>query len=456
MTTFGGAVDELARDVRPAAPPARRAPRPRGAPSGRAADDEALDAGRRSVALPAARVVAAEDGALDHRLHLAVRGERQRLVERPGDRAAAAVRAHRPGRGRPQPSGVERRRSRPAATRCARSSRADLHHRHRIRVRRRARQPAVEARVELPHEQRRRRRAARTSASTSAGSAAVTSTFIASLLSDVAGDVGRRRVATCALGSSALPPAAASRSGTAAARRARPPARAPPRGRARSRRSRSAARTGPWFLANASPDLRQQLEALAGRRRGRRARRAGGRGPADGRGDRPHGGPAAAARVLDADPGLRQRRGPPRPHRRLSRAADPRRLLRRRVAGARARRPGRDRRLLARGRVVRGRRRRAALPRRDRRRGRGERAGLPRPRDRRRADVPAGPRAPRRRRARPPRRERRRARRRHVLARRRARAPRDLRPHARGRWATCRSPARAGRWRRSRGSSGRA
>ena len=56
---------------------------------------------------------------------------------------------------------------------------------------------------------------------------------------------------------------AGSRSGTAAARPARPPAQARPRSHGRSRRSPSAAREGPWYLANASPDLRQQLEALA-------------------------------------------------------------------------------------------------------------------------------------------------------------------------------------------------
>jgi pyrroloquinoline quinone biosynthesis protein B len=64
-------------------------------------------------------------------------------------------------------------------------------------------------------------------------------------------------------GCSAPPPAAASRSGTAAARHARPPAPEPPHFPGRSRRSRSAGPDGPWFLANASPDLRQQLEGLA-------------------------------------------------------------------------------------------------------------------------------------------------------------------------------------------------
>ena len=100
--------------------------------------------------------------------------------------------------------------------------------------------------------------------------------------------------------------------------------------------------SGPWFLVNASPDLRQQLEALPAER-GTASAPPRGRGPADGRGDRPHGRPAAAARVRDADPRVRERGGPPRPDRRLSRAADPRPLLRRRVADAGARRRRRPR-----------------------------------------------------------------------------------------------------------------
>ena len=125
--------------------------------------------------------------------------------------------------------------------------------------------------------------------------------------------------------SSAPPPAAASRSGTAAAR----PARRRAAGvEARPRTQSSIAvrgAEGPWLLANASPDLRQQLEGLAGERvDGVRAAPVAG-GAAHRRRDRPHGGPAAAARVLDAASRVRERAGAPGPDRRLSRAADPRR-----------------------------------------------------------------------------------------------------------------------------------
>ena len=82
-------------------------------------------------------------------------------------------------------------------------------------------------------------------------------------------------------------------------------------------------------------------------------------------------------------------------------------------------------------------------------------ARLPRPLDGRRAHVRAGARAPGRRCARPARRQRRRARRRHVLARRRARTARHLRSHREPDGPRARSPAREGRWRRSHGSSAR-
>ena len=69
--------------------------------------------------------------------------------------------------------------------------------------------------------------------------------------------------APCAFGFSARPPAGGSRSGTAIARRARR------RGSACAARPRTQSslairgREGPWFLVNASPDARQQLEQLS-------------------------------------------------------------------------------------------------------------------------------------------------------------------------------------------------
>jgi hypothetical protein len=146
-------VDELAGDVRPlrAQRGARRDLAKLGVPVARAADDEALDAACGSVALPATRAVAAEERALDDRPHLPVQGERQRLVQRPGDRAAAVMRTHRPGCRRPQVLRilrVERDHGDPLRTQLA----ADVHHGDRVGVSRRPHQPALEAPVELSHE----------------------------------------------------------------------------------------------------------------------------------------------------------------------------------------------------------------------------------------------------------------------------------------------------------------
>ena len=326
------------------------------------------------AALPAARVVAAEDRALDDRLHLAVHRPSaacRRAPTRPcRRRGARAPPGPPPSAGPPGSSPSSRDQGDAARAQLA----ADLHHRHRIGVGRRAHQPPLEAARRAPRTPRPPAASARTSASTSAGSAAVSSTFIAPSGIGVC-MTGRSSpvsiIARCAFGSSAPPPAAASRSGTATARPARPPAREPPRGRGRSRRSRSAARTarGSW------PTPRRTCASSS---RGSPPERANGVRAA----------PVAGVLLTDAEidhtAGLLLLResstairvygsdaGPPRADRRLSRAADPRRLLRRRVADARARRRARARRLLARGRVVRGGRRRAALPRRDRRRGRG-------------------------------------------------------------------------------------
>ena len=142
--------------------------------------------------------------------------------------------------------------------------------------------------------------------------------------------------ATCAFGFSARPPAEGFRSGTATARRARPRARACARGRGRSRRSRSAASDGPWFLVNASPDARQQLETLAP-------------GHVDGVRAPPVAGVLLTDAEIDHTAGLlllRESAAPVRVFgaagveraltRRLSGADDARALLRRRVADARA------------------------------------------------------------------------------------------------------------------------
>lgn len=67
--------------------------------------------------------------------------------------------------------------------------------------------------------------------------------------------------AACTFGFSDRPPAEASPSGIAVARRARPPGRAFARPRTQSALA-VRGEAGPWFLVNASPDLRQQLDAL--------------------------------------------------------------------------------------------------------------------------------------------------------------------------------------------------
>ena len=306
-------VDELARDVRPARDQlgARRdlARARRSAPQ----TTKRSTAGRGSVALPATRAVGAEDRALDDRPHLAVQGERQRLVERPGDRAAAAMRAHRPGRRGPQVLRlglVERDDGDPLRAQLA----ADVHDRHRIRVRRRAHQPPLEARVELPHEQ------------TARGEGEDVGLHLGGLGGGQL-DVHRARAAIDVCGSRATPDfyhrarqVERARSNSRLCRRRRLPAVELPLPDVRGRPHRSR-RTSPDAVVARDPRggrpvvPRQRLAgpppaARGARRRGRerRPRRARGRGPADGRGDRPRGGPPAAARVLDGDPGVRERR----------------------------------------------------------------------------------------------------------------------------------------------------
>ena len=204
---------------------------------------------------------------------------------------------------------------------------------------------------------------------------------------------------------------------------------------------------GPWFLVNASPDLRQQLETLDARARRRRPRVADRRRAADRRGDRPHGGAAAAARVGDAGARLRRRGRRARADGRVSRAA---RCWSATAApnGRRSNRGARSRSTARASRSSRSRRRRRAALSRGRR-ARGERVRLPRPRDRRRRHLRPRARQTGRRRARP------------------ASPPATScswtgrsgattssrgwasRTAARATWATCRSRAPAGRSRRS-------
>src|SRR4051812_375731 len=247
-------VDELARDVGPA----RDDLGPGRGPEElvvHAADDEALDGGLGRLALPEPRVVAAEHGALDDRLKLALLGHRQRVVERPHERPRPAAGAHGAGRRGPQVLRVEpigRDEEDPPRAQLA----ADMDDRDRIRVRRRAREPPLEQRIELADEQ-----AARDEGEgigldlgrSSGGDLDVHPPLLS---------IGQTAVAVRVrvLGSAAgggfpqwncrCPTCEAARAGV----------------EARPRTQSSIAirgAEGPWLLANASPDLRQQLEGLA-------------------------------------------------------------------------------------------------------------------------------------------------------------------------------------------------
>ena len=306
-----------------------------------AADDEALQCARTGVAPPSPGVVAPEDRTFHDRLHLAVLGHRQRVVDHPRDRADAAVRAHHPSGGRAQVLRVE-----PVGRDECDAPRPHLvphvHDGDAIRLGRRARQPPFEERVEPAD------------AEAACGEREDVRLDLGGLrgreldvhLTGQAIGVSRSaRVIACfyhhavrvrVLGSAAgggfpqwncrCPTCEAARTGTAA--RPRTPSSIAVRGAA-----------GPWFLVNASPDLHRQLEGLA-------ADRADGVRVApvaavllDGRGDRPHGGPVAPARVRGAHPRVRQRRGSPRADRRLPGPANARRVLRRAMADDRARAP---------------------------------------------------------------------------------------------------------------------
>src|SRR4051794_17313638 len=247
-------VDELARDVRPARDdlgPAR----------GRvelvddAADDEALDRGGGRRALPAPRVVAAEHGALDDRLQLALLVHRERVVDRPGERPRAAGGAHRPRHGGPHVLGVEpvgRDEEDPPRAQLA----ADMDDRDRIGVRRRARDPPLEQRIELADQQAARDEGEGVGLDLGRGGGGDLDVH-PRLLS-----IGQTPVAVRVrvLGSAAgggfpqwncrCPTCEAARAGV----------------EARPRTQSSIAirgADGSWLLANASPDLRQQLDGLA-------------------------------------------------------------------------------------------------------------------------------------------------------------------------------------------------
>src|SRR3954451_6851479 len=247
-------VDELPRDVGPA----RDDLGPGRGPEElvvHAAYDEALDGGLGHLALPEPHVVAAEHGALDDRLQLALLGHRQRVVECPRERPRPAAGAHGPGRRGPQVLRVEpvgRDEEDPPRAQLA----ADMDDRDRIRVRRRAREPPLEQRIELADEQ-----AARDEGEgigldlgrSSGGDLDVHPPLLS---------IGQTAVAVRVrvLGSAAgggfpqwncrCPTCEAARAGV----------------EARPRTQSSIAirgAEGPWLLANASPDLRQQLEGLA-------------------------------------------------------------------------------------------------------------------------------------------------------------------------------------------------
>src|SRR3954453_469187 len=247
-------VDELARDVRPARDdlgPARGRVELLDDP----ADDEALDRGGGRRALPAPRVVAAEDGALDDRLQLALLVHRERVVDRPGERPRAAGGAHRPRHGGPHVLGVEpvgRDEEDPPRAQLA----ADMDDRDRIGVRRRAREPPLEQRIELADQQAARDEGEGVGLDLGRGGGGDLDVH-PRLLS-----IGQTPVAVRVrvLGSAAgggfpqwncrCPTCEAARAG----------------GEARPRRQWSIATRGaegPRLLANASPDLPQQLEGLA-------------------------------------------------------------------------------------------------------------------------------------------------------------------------------------------------
>ena len=129
------------------------------------------------------------------------------------------------------------------------------HHRHRIRAGSRAHQPPLEERIQPAHAQAARGHGEHVGFHLGRFRCGQLNLHPLLLSS-------RAHWETCALEFLAQPPAAASRSGTATA----PPARrlAAANG-ARPRTQSSIAirgAEGPWFLANASPDLREQLEGL--------------------------------------------------------------------------------------------------------------------------------------------------------------------------------------------------
>ncbi len=207
-------VDELARDVRPTRDglcAARdRAPSPGSCRTARSARRRPPG----PLALPAARVVAAEDRALDDRVHLAVLGDREGVVDRPRD--ACRRRGSRAPPGPPRSGGL-RGLSPSSATRAMRRARS--------------------SRLTCTNATGSGSAAERTSRPSNAASSRRTPQPARGHGEDVGlhlGRRGRRRqldvrspvsiIARCALGFSARPPAAASRSGTATARRARPPA----------------------------------------------------------------------------------------------------------------------------------------------------------------------------------------------------------------------------------------
>ena len=295
VTTFGGpSTSSRATFVHRATSSARAAIAQELVVLARAADDEAVDAGGGSVALPATRAGSR-------------RGRRPRRPPAPGGtgRAAATRRApRRPCRRRgarappgPPPSAgppARRRRARSGrpAARAARAPtappspgprpppRAPAAHRRAGRAPARADRP-LQGRGRRPPPRPGRRRSPRRS------SRARVISIIAGRARSNSRLCRRRRLPAVEL---PLPDVRGRPHGHRRASADAVVARDPRGGRSVVPRQR---------LARPAPAARGARR----RRRGRRPRRARGRGPADGRGDRPRGGPAAAARVLDARSG---------------------------------------------------------------------------------------------------------------------------------------------------------
>ena len=253
------------------------------------ADDEALDGGLARLALPAAR----RRSCRARRPRRAACSWRSSAIGSVSSSAQAtrgrpAAGAHGPGRRGPQVLRVEpvrRDEDDPPRAQLA----ADLDDRDRVRVRRRARQPPLEQRVELADEQAARGEREGVGLDLGRGGGGDLDVHRAS--GSAWAGAGGHRLFLSSVGarsrSSAPPPAAASRSGTAAAR----PARRPARGAAHAADAvvdRDPRRRGPVAPRQRVAGPAPAARGVRRRTRGRRSRRAGRRRAAHRRGDRPH------------------------------------------------------------------------------------------------------------------------------------------------------------------------